>query len=261
MFSSFFSRQVLFSGFICATLFVVGCTQVIVSQETAVNSGETTPAAVSSAPAENVGNVTDTTPSAVPSNTPSPQPSIEPSAVSQTSVSADVEAFLTRFNNEGKTPEGAIKMLLLALLEIENNPESAKVILSGIYNGKSLSASSGSPTGFVLGNSELFIVDQMRKRPEIVRSYLGGTPEQNYENFDASGNTIDFPPDDTVVNGIRIDNSIRGNTEGRIYIKSGGKDLPTGIRLEQNSQGLFKISPSSVSSIATGVKQAEPTNF
>lgn len=174
---------------------------------------------------------------------------------------ASITAFQEKFKTEGKTYQGAIRMLFLALLELEKNPEEAQVMLSAVYNGKKLTADSSSPTGYSLGNSDRFIVDQMRQRPEIVRSYVGGTPEQNYTNFDAEAGNIVYPAHGTVIEGLKVNNTLDGNTEGQVYIQSLGKDFPTPIRLEQNNQGLFKIDPSSVSSIATGVKKPEPEDF
>lgn len=190
-----------------------------------------------------------------------PAPTISASSENNGLDTQRFEAFQAEFQQEGKTYQGAIRMLFIALLELETSPATAEVMLSAVYNGKKIYADSDSPTGFSLGNSDRFLLEQMQQRPEIVRSYLGGTPDKNYENFDPKAQNITYPAQGTVIEGLRVNNTIDGNTEGQVYIQSQGKDFPTPIRLEKNNQGLFKIDPSSVSSIATGVKQAEPENF
>ena len=279
----FFSVFLIFSSLLSTS----ACTQIVVSQETAVNSDAVSAPARESG-SNNIGETTTITPE-TPGNTalnteanvsaptvnaaikepltnPVPTPQNQP----VTPITNDklegvavkrLHDFQARFEVEGKSPKGASRILCLLLLELEKAPALAEAMVTVVYNGKKLTAQSGSPTGFVLGNSERFILDQMKQRPEIVRSYLGGTPDKNYTNFDATGNTILYPPNGSVINGLRVNNTLEGNAEGQLYIKSQGKDLPTPLRLERNNQGLFKIDPSSVSSVATGVKKPEPENF
>lgn len=264
---------------IAASTLASACTQIVVSQETAVKNDAITSPAQESGPTE-VGSTETQTPvvaSAAPTvNTALPvtpnttsvnNTQALPSTAPATGGGLDsvemkrLQDFQKRFEVEGKSPKGAIRMLFMALLELEKNPKLAGVMVTAVYNGKKMTADSSSPTGFSIGSSDRFILDQLRQRPEIAHSYLGGTPDKNYENFHASGNTMNFPPTGALIGGVRVNNTLEGNAEGQIYIKSNGKDIATPLRLERNNQGLFKIDPSSVSSVATGVKQAAPENF
>lgn len=255
----FFSVFLIFSSLLSTS----ACTQIVVSQETAVNSDAVSNPARQEGPS-NVGKTTtstDSTPVAPATSTPAQPVTATGNTELNNAEVKRLSDFQKRFEAEAKTPKGAIRMLFMALLELQSSPALAEKMVTVVYNGKKITADSSSPTGFSLGNSDRFILSQMKQRPEIVRSYLGGTPENNYTDFDASGNTIDYPPHGTVVNGLRVNNTLADNDEGQIYIKSQGKDIPTPLRLERNNQGLFKVDPSSVSSVATGVKQPEPENF
>lgn len=278
----------LFIGFSTLTV-LSSCTQIVVSQETAVSTDAvTTPAqstegtGVGSTETQEATNLNADIDTTVGTPTPEASASVNITNPTNTGTSTNplpspnvavsnggldnkalqrLQDFQNRFTVQGKAPKDAIRLLFTALLELEKDPKLAEYMVTVVYNGKKMTADTSSPTGFSLGSSDRFILDQMRQRPEIVHSYLGGTPDKNYMNFDATANNIEFPPNGTLINGLRVDNTLEGNAEGRIYIKSKGKDLPTPIRMERNNQGLFKIDPSSVSSVATGVRQAEPENF
>lgn len=257
----FFNVLLIFSSLVSTS----ACTQVVVSQETAIrNDAVSTPA--SQTGSTNIGEATTVTPDhPIPSSEVSSRPTIPPPTAASSALppSTGIDGleihnltdFQQRFEIEAKTPKGAIRMLFLALLTLEKNPTLAESMATVVYSGKKLTPQKGSPTGFVLGSSERFILNQLKQRPEIVHSYLGGTPEKDYMDFDATGNTLLYPP-----NG-EVNNTLEGNAEGLIHIKSQGKTNPTPLFLERNAQGLFKIDPSSVSSIATGVKKSEPKDF
>ena len=72
------------------------------------------------------------------------------------------------------------------------------------------------------------------------KSYLGGTPENGYI-YD-----YDHP--------IRIlEQSDRGDEESKVFVQSGGKDLPSPVHLRKNESGQWKLF--NVSSLATGVRK------
>jgi len=78
------------------------------------------------------------------------------------------------------------------------------------------------------------------------KSYLGGTPENNY--------LYDYSCPLEI-----LGNSDRGEDESKIFIQSGGKDLPTPVHLRKNSNGEWKLF--NVSSMATGVKRIGKNDF
>lgn len=177
--------------------------------------------------------------------------------------SASLQAFQSEFATQSKTPQGAVRMLFKALVELENDQAVAEQLLGFVINGQQLEADADSPSGYRFVPASRFMLDQIRNRPNTIRSYIGGTPERDYANFDRVNLPLDFPADNSMVGSIRIDNSAEdeGAGIGRIYIKSAGKDEPTPINMAKNGRGEWKIDLSSLSSIATGVKSAPVTDF
>ncbi|MGE3727783.1 MAG: hypothetical protein AB7I41_19645 [Candidatus Sericytochromatia bacterium] len=209
-------------------------------------------------------------PSATPSSTPSTTATTVPSSsnpVSTTPTETDlgpaIAAFQSEFEIEGKSYKGAIKMLFKALVQIESNPTLAEHLTSLTLNGKQMYENAKSPTGYDIGSSARFMLTEMKNKPEVVLSYIGGTTEKNYSDADKVNLPISYPTNGTLLNGLKVDNTIEaaGAIKGRVYIQSAGKDFPTPIYLEQNAKGLWKINVSDLSSIATGVKKAAKTDF
>ena len=98
-----------------------------------------------------------------------------------------------------------------------------------------------SPSGYRLNTSGVgFYIDQFMRKPAIVRSYLGGVPEKNYE-IDESNIKLSI---------VSVDKS--GDT-ARVVVKSSGKDFPTPVILKHTNDG-WKIYEG-ISSLATGVKK------
>lgn len=106
-----------------------------------------------------------------------------------------------------------------------------------------LLASTESPTGFKINRAgDGYLMEHMRESPRIINSYLGGTPDNNYE---LDPENIDMHIVGEVIEG----------TDAAIKIKSSGKDLDTPCPLRKNKDGQWKLF--GFSSIATGVQQTE----
>ena len=177
---------------------------------------------------------------------------------SSTDIKISYDEFAKRFQTEGKTPEGSIKMLFEALLKIEDNYDLAEALVAVVLNGKDMSENSGSISGYDIGSSARYMFDRIKDNYRIVRSYVGAVPDDDYNKFDKNNLVVNFPPNGKKINGLKVDNTItEKSTKGRIYVQSSGKDFPTPIYLEKNSKGLWKVSYSSISSIATGVRKQE----
>jgi len=183
-----------------------------------------------------------------------------PSTSTTTDYKPAVDAFKTEFNTEGKTPQGSVKMLFKALIKIEEDPKLGEYLLSVVLRADEMSENKSSPSGYDVGSSMRYLLDQMKASPQIVRSYVGAKPADDYQNFDKNNLVIDYPANGTLTGGVKIDNTLQypdKDTDGRIYVKSSGKDTGTPIYFKKGTTGLWKIESRSVSSIATGV-QAKP---
>ena len=98
-----------------------------------------------------------------------------------------------------------------------------------------------SQTGYKLNpKGDGFKMDLIGRNHNIIKSYLGGNPDNGYE-IDENNLTMHL-----VGKGIEGENA-------KIFIQSGGKDFSTPIKYRKNSSGQWKIF--SWGSIATGVKK------
>jgi hypothetical protein len=173
------------------------------------------------------------------------------------------EVYVRELETAAQTPEGALRMLFRALLHLERDPRGAEQLLAHSFNGKQLYRDERAPSGWDVGNSVRFLLQQLQRNPNIVRSYLGGTPERGYTDFDAENLPLLIHPDGAVVGGVRCVNTLqppRGD-QGQLPLQSRGKDLPTIIYAERNPRGLWKIDTRSLSNVATGVKAPPVTDF
>ena len=200
-------------------------------------------------PGESSSPATSVSPTAVASSaqasaTPTATASVKPATT--TDLQKAIADFKTEFETEGKTPQGSIKMLFKALLKIEEDSNLAENILTVVLKTSQMYEDQSKPSGYDVGSSMRFLFGQMKADPNIVRSYVGATPEEKYQNFDKNNIVINYPSVSTIP---------EGKDEGRIYIKSSGKSGETPISLNKDAtSGLWKINTSSVSNIATGLQ-------
>jgi len=205
--------------------------------------------------------ITGTTTGTPTTTTSSSSTSTSTTKLSTSDIKTACDAFAKRFETEGKTPEGSIKMLFEALLTIETSPELAEVEVSVTLNGKDMYEDATSVSGYDVGSTTRYMLEEIKNKYRIARSYVGAVPDDDYVSFDKNNIVVNFPANGTLVNGLKVDNTITADsTSGRVYVKSSGKDLPTPIYMEKNSKGLWKISSGTISSIATGVK-GKPKDF
>ncbi len=141
--------------------------------------------------------------------------------------------------NEGK-PENTIMYYLIAALNVEKDPKLANAMMTVVVSKKDCVKSGSSPSGLKLGTSAKYFIGQFKKNENIARSYVGGTNTNNYK-FRKSSLIM------TVV-------SKKDHGKGvKIFIQSGGKDMPTPLQLRKNSSGQWKLT--NYSSVCTGVKK------
>ncbi len=151
--------------------------------------------------------------------------------------------FKAKFDAEGKTPEGTIRLLLIAALETVKEKNKEGQAMWGLLLPKDK-------------KPDRLAIDQFGKKIKgtdfqgaIATSYLGGTPEDKYKNYNY-GATL------TVTERREME----GPKDLKIWVKSGGKDNPSPVRVKQNKDGYWKIFE--YSSLYTMCKPAEdPDDF
>lgn len=208
--------------------------------------------ASSCTPAEISGIIRDVTASSQPTASPT-SPS---NSASAPAASAELTAFQTRFQQQGKTPRGAARMLFEALVNGAQRPEQAENYLTVVLRSDELETSSNSPTGYSLSATGKFMLQQFQARPEIIYSYIGGTPDKDYKNWNQSSLQLSIPEQSAMAGQIVIDNSAEasGATTGKLYVSSSGRDTPVPINMDINRDGVWKIQTSSLGNLAAGVK-------
>lgn len=148
--------------------------------------------------------------------------------------------FKNEWEKDAAKPENTIMYYLIAALNVESDPKLADAMMSLLVSKNDCLEDGGSPSGLKLGRSAKYYIGQFQGNKNIARSYVGGTPENNYK-IDKNALTM------TVA-------SKREHGKGlKIFIKSGGKDFDTPVQLMKNNSGQWKLT--NYNSICTGVKK------
>nr|MDO8112001.1 hypothetical protein [Candidatus Sigynarchaeota archaeon] len=156
----------------------------------------------------------------------------------------DFNEFKTQWEAKAGDPEQSIFFFMIAAYQYaqgakDNGEWMATVILPKTH----LLPLDSSPTGFKINfQGDGFFLEQMAASPQIVNSYLGGTPDNNY--------TVDTK---NLVMNIVSDG--RTPTDATIHIQSAGKDFSSPCNLRKNNNGQWKLF--TIGSIATGVQKTE----
>ena len=148
--------------------------------------------------------------------------------------------FKSAWEKDAGKPENSIMYYLIAALNIEKDPKLADAMMTVVVSKKHSIASGSSPSELKLGKSAKYYIGQFKKNPNIARSYVGGTNTNKYK-FSKSSLTMTVVRKEPQAKGVKI------------FIQSGGKDMPTPVYLRENSSGQWKLT--NYSSICTGVKK------
>jgi len=160
-----------------------------------------------------------------------------------------LDEFKSYLESAGKTPEGTVKCLIIAVLEAikEENPDGMK--MWGMVLPKDNLDADGKPD-----YTQRLAISQFSMKVKgtdfkgaIAASYLGGTNKNNY--------TCSYD------NEITVDkNQTRGDDKDmKLFVRSGGKDMASPVRMKKNKYGYWKIFE--YSSLFTGVKPVETDDF
>ena len=154
----------------------------------------------------------------------------------------DFEKFKTAWEEAAGSPENTILYYIIAALNLERDPKIGEAMMTVVVSKKDLKEDGKSPSGYKLNPmGSGYYIGQFLKDKNIARSYVGGTPENEYQ-IDEKNLVM------TVVK-----EQDKGNQGLKIFIQSGGKDNPTPVTLKKNRHGQWKMIE--FSSICTGVKR------
>ncbi len=157
------------------------------------------------------------------------------------SLITDYEKFKSEWEKDSGTPEETIMYYIIAALNLEKDRKLGEAMMTVVVSKKDLVEDSKSPSGYKLRRTGSgYYIGQFLKDKNIARSYVGGTPENDYE---ISKNNL-------VMSVVKVID--RNEKTKKIFIQSGGKDNPTPVTLKMNRHGQWKLVE--YSSICTGVK-------
>ncbi|MBD3188111.1 hypothetical protein GF325_14840 [Candidatus Bathyarchaeota archaeon] len=146
------------------------------------------------------------------------------------------------FEELSKTPTGTIEFIIRGVILAETDKDLADQVLAFAFPKGDNTEDQSSISGYRLrkkGNG--YYMGQFAKDKNIIRSY-GGASYKNGYSFDPDNIKITVTKEDI------------GEKEAKIFIKSGGKDNPTPVKLKKNKHGQWKLF-TGFSSMATGVRK------
>ncbi len=159
----------------------------------------------------------------------------------------DFETFKSGWEKDAAKPENTIMYYLMAALNIERDIALADAMMTVVVTKDHTVEDAKSPSGLRLAYGSRYYVEQFRKDPNIARSYVGGSPDNDYKySADALRLTV-----------AKVEP--KGEDTVKIFIVSGGKDMPTPVTLARNKNNQWKLVE--YSSICTGVKKPKTGDF
>lgn len=152
------------------------------------------------------------------------------------------EEFKEKFEEEAKDPEKTVFFYLIGVLEyITGDKKQGEPMITLTIKADMMQKDPVSPSGLRLPQSgEGYFVQHMLEDPNIIKSFVGGNPDNNYE--------IDKEELEMHLVGKEVKKKF-----AVIDIQSGGKDFYSRVKLQKNKYGIWKLYETS--SIATGVQE------
>lgn len=148
--------------------------------------------------------------------------------------------FKSSWEKDARKPENTIMYYLIAALNIEKDPVLGEAMMTVVVSKNDCHEDAGSPSGLKLGRSAKYFVGQFMKNKNIARSYVGGTPQNDYK-IDKNKLTMTVTKKQDHGKGLKI------------FIDSGGKHLDTPVQLQMNNDRQWKLTE--YSSVCTGVRK------
>ncbi|HUU77689.1 MAG TPA: hypothetical protein VMX55_05045 [candidate division Zixibacteria bacterium] len=155
----------------------------------------------------------------------------------------DFGKFKGAWEKNADEPEQSVLFLLIAAYNYCKNPKIGEPMATLILSNKHNQKSSSSPSGYVLGPTNKELLKHMAEDINIAKSYLGANYEDDYK----------FNEDKIAMDLLGVQPEDETGKYVKVFIKSGGKDMPTPVGLARNKDGQWKITE--FSSIATGCRK------
>ena len=156
----------------------------------------------------------------------------------------DFDDFKRSWESEAHSPYDSIAYYVIAALNIPTNRALANAMMTVVVTKGDTVPSSTSPSGLSLTRNAVYFIDQLVKSDHIAKSYVGGTPTNDYR----------IDPMNLVMTVVKEQDN-GGDGKRKIFIQSGGKDYPTPISVARNGAGQWKLME--YSSICTGVQKTK----
>ena len=157
---------------------------------------------------------------------------------------SDYEKFSKDWEKSANEPEQSVLFFLIAAYNYSKNPKIGEPMATLILSTKHNQKDSSSPSGYKLGPTNKQLLNHMQEDINIAKSYLGAKYDEDYKFDEKKIQMEHLYTEETDSSGKYV----------KVFIKSGGKDLPTPVGLGKNKHGQWKITE--FSSIATGCRKS-----
>ena len=155
---------------------------------------------------------------------------------------SDFDKFQKSWEKEADKPEQSVLHFLIACYNYSKDPKIGEPMATVILSKKHNTKDSSSPTGLKLGPTNKRLMEYARRNPNITKSYLGANYKDDYKFSESKMSMALLSVEDD-------------GKYAKIFIQSGGKDLPTPVQLAKNKNGQWKITE--FSSIVTDCRKSE----
>lgn len=152
--------------------------------------------------------------------------------------------FKESWEKDADDPIQSVFHFLIGAYNYKKDPAVGSPMISLVLSKKHQVKDSNSPTGRRPGPTDSNLIRHMCESPHTVISYLGGTYEKDYKDFNAKKPVMHF---------LAKEKEDKKGKYVSVIIQSGGKDLPTPVGLAKNKDGQWKIRE--FSSIATDCRK------
>lgn len=156
--------------------------------------------------------------------------------------------FDLRYRSVAGDPRAVVRLFVDAMLALERDAPAATQAMVRMCSTRHLDPAPGEPSGHRFRASEVEACRRLLRSPNIARSYAGGHHQHDYaldataprvtldESYSARAQGVDYPQPG----------------EAKLFVASGGADLPRPITLARNASGEWKVT--NFSSLTTGVR-------
>lgn len=155
----------------------------------------------------------------------------------------DINDLEKNAKNATKDPKTAIKYFIDCLYVYQQGDDDALGYLGYVLSKKESVEDESAPSGFIPSTHAMTLIKMVRepKNVNVLLGAMGATWENDYQDVDPDNYQPKYKSQQDL-----------GDDTLKLFIKSGGQDLPFPIRVAKNKQGQWKIME--FSSIVTGVR-------